>query len=72
MDKTSTIEYVENIYGLATNYLKHHDSEKLESLMEKLEDLETKFELCEDETILKEYERLLKEMIDGMEVIMNE
>ena len=72
MDKTSTIEYVENIYGLATNYLKDHSSLELESLMNKLEDLETKFELCEDETKLKELEGLLKEVIDGMEVIMNE
>jgi hypothetical protein len=72
MDKTSTIEYVENIYGLATNYLKHHSSSELESLMIKLEDLETKYELCNDEKLLKEYERLLKDVIDGMEVIMNE
>ena len=72
MDKTSTIEYVENIYGLATNYLKDHSSLELESLMKKLEDLETKFELCEEELILKEYENLLKEVIDRMEVIINE
>ena len=72
MDKTSTIEYVENIYGLATNYLKHHSSSKLEELMRKLEDLETKYELCEDEIKLKELEGLLKNVIDEMEVIINE
>ncbi len=72
MDKTSTIEYVENIYGLATNYLKHHTSPELENLMAKLEDLETKYELCNDKNLLKEYERLLKNVIDRMEVIINE
>ena len=72
MDKTSTIEYVENIYGLATNYLKTHTSTELESLMKKLEELEDKYELCEDQNILKDYEYLLKEVIDRMEVIINE
>ncbi len=72
MDKTSTIEYVENIYGLATNYLKSHSSLELETLMKKLEDLEDKYEACEDQAVLKEYEFLLKEVIDRMEVIINE
>ena len=72
MDKTSTIEYVENIYGLATNYLKTHSSSELESLMNDLENLESNFESCDDMILLLDYEKKLKDIIDRMEVIINE
>ena len=72
MDKNSTIEYVENIYGLASNYLIKHNNPKLKILMERLEDLESKYESCNDSLSLNKYELLLKEVIDGMEVLMNE
>ena len=68
----STIEYIENIYGLATNYLKNHINKELESLMQELEDLEDKYELCKEDSKLKDFEGLLKNVISRMEVIIHE
>lgn len=72
MDKSSTIEYIENMYGLANNYLKNKNNIELKNLLKELEMIESKIELCNGENSIKNYKLLLEELLNRIEGIINE
>ena len=72
MNKSSIIEYIENIYGLANNCLKNKNSVELRSLLKELNLIEDKIRSCYDKEILSNYELLLKDLINKIEGIINE
>lgn len=70
--KEATVEYIENIYALAINYLKNNKNIKLKNMLMELELIEDKIRLCEDIDSLENYKSLLESLIKGIEVIINE
>ena len=70
MEETSIIEYIENMIGLAFNYLEHHSNKKLEILIQRLEKLEDEIEFCNNQRILRSI-NILQQIVDEMDVIVN-
>lgn len=70
--KEVSIEYIENIYALAINYLKKNSSLELKHLLSELELIEDKIRVCDDIELLKRYNVILEPLIDKIEVIVNE
>lgn len=72
MNKGSIIEYIENIYGLASNYLMSNNNLELRKLLNNLELLEDKIKLCNDIDKLKNYNILVNDLISKIEGFVNE
>ena len=70
--KEASIEYIENTYALATNYLKKNNSLELKYLLSELELIEDKIRICDDIGLLKRYKTILEPLINKIEVIINE
>ena len=70
--KEVSIEYIENTYALASNYLKLNNNLELKHLLNELELIEDKIRLCKDIDLLKRYKVILKQLINKIEVIVNE
>jgi len=70
--KEVSIEYIENTYALATNYLKKNNSLELKYLLSELELIEDKMRICDDIGLLKRYKTILESLINKIEVIINE
>lgn len=70
--KEVSIEYIENTYALASNYLKHNNSLELKHLLSELELMEDKIRICNDVNLLKGYKVILKQLLNKIEVIVNE
>ena len=70
--KEVSIEYIENTYALASNYLKKNNSLELKHLLNELELIEDKIRICNDVEFLKRYKVILKQLINKIEVIINE
>ena len=70
--KEVTIEYIENEYALATNYLKTNSDMRLKNMLEELELLEDKIRVCDDINALDNYKTMLDHLISRMEGIINE
>ena len=71
-DKASIIEFIENLYGLATNFLITSKNYKLEQIIKELEFLENQYEFCENIKEQRLYEILLEDIYNKIEVIINE
>lgn len=67
--KEVSIEYIENIYALAINYLKNNNSLELRYLLDELELIEDKVRVCSD---VSRYKIILNSLIDRIEGIINE
>ena len=70
--KEVSIEYIENTYALASNYLKVNNSLELKHLFNELELIEDKIRICNDIELLKRYKVILEPLIGKIEVIVNE
>lgn len=70
--KEVSIEYIENTYALASNYLKKNNSLELKHLLNELELIEDKIRICNDIEFLKRYKVILEQLINKIEVIVNE
>ena len=70
--KEVSIEYIENTYALASNYLKKNNSLELKYLLNELELIEDKIRICNDIEFLKRYKVILEQLINKIEVIVNE
>ena len=70
--KEVSIEYIENTYALATNYLKHNNSLELKHLLSELELIENKIRICNNIELLKRYKVILEPLLNKIEVIVNE
>ena len=70
--KEVSIEYIENTYALASNYLKVNNSLELKHLLNELELIEDKIRICNDIDLLKRYKVILEPLISKIEVIVNE
>ena len=70
--KEVSIEYIENTYALAVNYLKKNNSLELKYLLSELELIEDKIRICDDIGLLKRYKVDLEPLINKIEVIINE
>lgn len=70
--KEVSIEYIENTYALASNYLKINNNLELKHLLNELELIEDKIRICNDIDLLKRYKVILEQLIDKIEVIINE
>ena len=72
MDKSNVMEYIENIYGLASNYLKNNSSLKLKELLEHIEKLEDNIIECDDDIKYNEYKIQLYKICSEIEAIIDE
>ena len=70
--KEVSIEYIENTYALAINYLKHNNSLELKHLLSELELIEYKIRICYDIELLKRYKVILDQLVNKIEGIVNE
>ena len=70
--KEVSIEYIENTYALASNYLIHNNSLELKHLLSELELIEDKIRMCSDIELLKRYKVILEPLLNKIEVIVNE
>ncbi len=71
-NKSNIIEYIENIYGLYTSYLKNKNNIKLKNMLKELELIENKIRLCDDIKLLDNYKVILNQLIGKIEDIINE
>jgi hypothetical protein len=65
--KEVTIEYIENIYVLATNYLKNNNYIYLKNILEELDVLEERVRICSDINVLDNYKTLLNHLGNKIE-----
>lgn len=70
--KEVSIEYIENTYALASNFLMKKNNLELKYLLDELELMEDKIRNCNDVNMLKKYKNLLLPIINKIEVIVNE
>lgn len=70
--KETTVEYIENIYALSSNYLKYNNNAELKNLLKELELLEDKIKICNDIKLLNNYKNILNPIINRIEGIINE
>lgn len=70
--KEVSIEYIENTYALASNYLKKNNSLELKHLLNELELIEDKIRMIDNVEMLKRYKVILNQLISKIEVIVNE
>lgn len=71
-NKSNIIEYIENIYGLATNYLENKNNIELKNLLKELELIENKIRLCNDIDLLDNYKIFMDQLVNRIEDIINE
>lgn len=70
--KEASVEYCENIYALAINYLRKNNNVKLDSLVKELVILEEDIRKCENIELLNAYKMLLESLISKIEGIIHE
>lgn len=70
--KETTIEYIENIYALSSNYLKENNNVELKNLLKEIELIEDKIKVCDNIETLNNYKGVLNHLINRIEGIINE
>ena len=70
--KEATIEYMENMYALATNYLKTTNNLKLKNMLKELEFIEDKVRICNDMNEFDKLKTILDNLLNCIEVLINE
>ena len=62
--KETTIEYIENIYALSSNYLKENNNVELKNLLKEIELIEDKIKVCDNIETLNNYKGVLNHLIN--------
>ena len=70
--KEVSIEYIENTYALASNFIMKKNNLELKYLLDELELMEDKIRNSNDVNKQKKYKNLLLPIINKIEVIVNE